>query len=67
LRDLLKSRGIAVTEYPNKLATPADAQHISLENIEAECRAAAAWAKQQLDQNPSNQIAIIAPQVKYGA
>lgn len=63
LRDLLKTRGIAVTEYPNKLATPADAQHISLENSEAECRAAVAWAKQQLDTNPQCNIAIIAPKL----
>ncbi|HAJ72270.1 MAG TPA: DNA helicase, partial [Methylophilaceae bacterium] len=48
---------------PNKLATPAHAQHISLENIDAECRAAAAWAKQQLDNNLNSNIAIIAPQL----
>lgn len=63
LRDLLKTCGIVVTEYPNKLATPAVAQHISLENSEAECRAAAAWAKKQLDTNPQCNIAIIAPQL----
>jgi probable DNA repair protein len=63
LRDQLKASGIAMTEYANKLATPADAQQISLENIETECRAAVAWAKQQLDQDSSTQIAIIAPQL----
>ncbi|MDX1913941.1 MAG: PD-(D/E)XK nuclease family protein [Methylophilus sp.] len=63
LRTLLKQRGIAIADYPNRLATPAHAQHISLENIDAECRAAVAWAKQQLDNNPNTNIAIIAPQL----
>lgn len=63
LRALLKARGIAITEYPNTLIAPAHAQHIALENSDAECRAAAAWAKQQLDQNPNTTIAIIAPQL----
>ena len=42
LRDILKAHGIEISEYANKLTTPAHAQHISLENIDAECRAATA-------------------------
>ncbi len=63
LRNMLQQRGIHISDYPNKLAAPAHSQHISLENQETECRAAVAWAKQQLDNNAHANIAIIAPQL----
>jgi probable DNA repair protein len=63
LRNILMQRGIHIAEYQNNLAQPAHTQHISLENIDAECRAAVAWAKQRLDNNPQANIAIIAPQL----
>lgn len=63
LRNQFKQHDINIADYANKLPEAAQAQHISLENIEAECRAAVAWAKQQLDANPQCNIAIIAPQL----
>lgn len=63
LRNQFKQHGINIADYANKLPEAAQAQHISLENIEAECRAAVAWAKQQIDSNPQCNTAIIAPQL----
>lgn len=67
-REILSKRGVQVSDYLTLLAQPASAQHISVDNQEAECRAAVAWAQTCLMQNskvklaPIN-IAIVAPQL----
>ena len=61
LREILMKHGVQVTEYVTTHAEPAQTQHVSLENQEAECRAAVAWAKQRLDENPNAKLAIITP------
>ena len=63
LRDVLIKRGVQISDYLTTSTKSAIAQHISLDNIDAECRAAVAWAKQQLDENPNVKIAIVAPQL----
>ena len=63
LREILMKHGVQVTAYVTTRAEPAQTQHVSLENQEAECRAAVAWAKQHLDENPSAKLAIITPQL----
>ncbi len=63
LRDVLIARGVKVTEYVTTRLEPALSQYINLENQEAECRAAVAWARQTLDTNPQAKLAIIAPQL----
>jgi len=63
LRAILQANNIPISTYSTTHLEPAHAQHISLENNEAECRAAVAWAQQQLDVNPQCSIAIIAPQL----
>lgn len=63
LRKILTERGVQVSEYNTVNMAPAQSQHISLENQEAECRAAIAWAKQQLDENPNIRLAIVTPQL----
>ena len=63
LREILINRGVQAREYNATLAEPAQTQHISLENQESECRAAVAWVKQTLDQNPHTKLAIVAPQL----
>ena len=68
LREILATNNIEVAEYVSTNPQPAQAQHIALENQEAECRAAVAWAKQQLADNPSAKlapikIAIVSPQL----
>ncbi len=61
LREILMKHGVQVTEYVTTQAEPAQTQHVNLENQEAECRAAVAWVKQHLDENPNAKLAIITP------
>ncbi|MEI2635557.1 MAG: PD-(D/E)XK nuclease family protein [Methylotenera sp.] len=61
LREILANLNVEVTEYVTTRAEPAQTNHVSLENQEAECRAAVAWTKQQLDKSPSAKLAIITP------
>jgi probable DNA repair protein len=63
LREILATNNIEVAEYISTNPKPAQAQHIALENQEAECRAAVAWAKQQLADNPNAKLAIVSPQL----
>lgn len=63
LREILLSHGVQVSEYKSTNLEPALAQHFSLENQEAEYRAAVAWAKQKIEANPSVKLAIVAPQL----
>lgn len=61
LREILTGRGAEVAEYVTTQEAPALARHISLENQEAECRAAVAWARQCLHENPDARLAIVVP------
>jgi probable DNA repair protein len=63
LRDILSKHGVEVSNYVSTNIEPASARHVSLDNQEAECRAAVAWAKQQLDKNPQIKLAIVSPQL----
>ena len=63
LRDILASRGVEVTEYATTANTPAHTQHVQLENQEAECRAAVAWAQARLTENPAARLAIVTPRL----
>jgi hypothetical protein len=63
LREILIQKNIEVAEYVSTRAEPALAQHARLENQEAEYRAAVAWAKRCLDENPQAKLAIITPQL----
>ena len=63
LREILMQKNVVVTNFLTTNAAPAQAKHIALDNIEAECRAAVAWAKQQLEENPNTKLAIVAPQL----
>lgn len=63
LREILIQKNIEVAEYVSTRAEPALAQHARLENQEAEYRAAVAWAKRYLDENPQAKLAIITPQL----
>lgn len=63
LRDILSSRGVEVAEYITTAQMPAHAQQIQLDNQDAECRAAVAWVRQQLMQNPAARLAIVVPRL----
>ena len=63
LREILMQKNVSVTEYVTINSASAQIQQVSLDNIEAECRATVAWARQQLDENPNTKLAIVAPQL----
>ena len=51
----LETRGVAVSMYPLTLPEPQALTHVVMDDQDAECRAAVAWAQTQLAQNPSCQ------------
>ena len=63
LREILMQRGVQVGEYVTTTAQAALAQHVILQNQEAECRAAVAWAQQTLTENPKAKLAIVVPRL----
>lgn len=63
LREVLLARGVQVEDYATTCVEPAQTQHISLENQEAECRAAVAWAQHMLEANPNVKVAIVSPRL----
>ncbi|MDZ4213047.1 MAG: DNA helicase, partial [Methylotenera sp.] len=63
LREVLLARAVQVEDYATICVEPAQTQHISLENQEAECRAAVAWAQHMLEANPNAKLAIVSPRL----
>ncbi|MDP1767103.1 MAG: PD-(D/E)XK nuclease family protein [Methylotenera sp.] len=63
LREVLQARGVQVQGYATTCVEPAQTQHINLENQQAECRAAVAWAQQMLAENPNAKLAIVSPRL----
>lgn len=63
LREILMQRGVQVGEYITTTVQAAVAQHVSLQNQEAECRAAVAWAQQTLTENAKAKLAIVVPRL----
>lgn len=63
LREILAQKNITVTSYISTYTQPAQTQHTALEHQDAECRAAVAWAEQQLTANPDAKLAIVSPQL----
>jgi probable DNA repair protein len=63
LREILTGQNIEVAEYASTNNQPAATQRVALENQAAECRAAVAWAKQQLAENPNVKLAIVSPKL----
>jgi len=64
LIDVLKSRGVEVTQYPLTLEDARNMTHISLNDQDMECRTAVSWAKKQLTQNPEAKLAIVVPELE---
>ena len=63
LREILIERGVQVEDYITIASQPAQAQHVCLDNDDAECRAAVAWAAQYLAAQPDAVIAIVTPRL----
>ncbi|MFW5432541.1 MAG: PD-(D/E)XK nuclease family protein [Methylophilaceae bacterium] len=64
LINLLEKRGVVVSTYPITLDTPKQLTHAVMNDQDAECRAAVAWAHIQLKQNPQNRLAIVVPELE---
>jgi probable DNA repair protein len=60
LIDILKSKGVTLEKQQMEVQNAQHAQ-IGLQDLNAECLAAVAWAKQHLEKNPDCQLAIISP------
>lgn len=63
LFDVLIACGAELRIWSTGLSEPAMAAQISYDDAEAECRAAAAWAKHKLAANPQTRLAIVVPQL----
>lgn len=63
LREILHGRGVNLVDYPTVNLEPAQTQHVHLENQDAECRAAVAWAQHCLEKNPQAKLAIASPRL----
>jgi exodeoxyribonuclease-5 len=61
LFDCLKAKGVKLELQAANLTQQAQARYFSCNDSHAECRAAVAWAKQKLTENPNAQLAIISP------
>jgi len=61
LFDVLKRSGVQVEMLAIQQAENAQVQYFAVDNANAECRAAVAWARQKLAENPHSQLAIISP------
>lgn len=64
LMGVLEKRGVRISEYPLTLPEAGDAAHIQLTDRDAESRAAVAWARQCLQQNPQVRVAIVVPELE---
>jgi probable DNA repair protein len=62
----LRQAGVRVTESPESHPAPAAAIH-SYENSASELRAAGGWARAELEKSPTQNIAIVAPNLERDA
>ena len=60
---VLEKRGVIVSTYPLTLPAPMQLAHVIVDDQEAECRAAVAWAQTALAQNPTAKLAIVVPEL----
>lgn len=63
LARVLSERGVRIFEFHAGRDAPAEAQAVALPDRAAECRAAAAWAAQRLNDAPGSRIAIVVPEL----
>lgn len=63
LFDAMRARGASVETYPLVFGQPQPARRVELNDQDAECRAAIAWASQQLAQQPTARLAIVVPEL----
>ncbi len=61
LEALLEKRGVVVLELEQGLSRPATGICLALPDREAECRAAASWAREKLEENPRARLGLVVP------
>ncbi len=61
LFDCLSAYGVHIERFARPYPAPAQLHCQPLPDLNAECRAAVAWAQQQLAANPQAQLAIVSP------
>jgi probable DNA repair protein len=64
LINILETRGVDVSTYPLTHPAPRQLAHVLVNDQDAECRAAVAWAQAQLAQNSQAKLAIVAPELE---
>ncbi len=64
LINALETRGVKVTSYPLTLPEPERLAHVQMDDQDAECRAAVAWAQEKLAQNAAAKLAIVVPELE---
>jgi probable DNA repair protein len=64
LISILEKRGVTVSTYPLTLPETQQLAHITFDDQDAECRAAVAWARMELAQNPNAKLAIVVPELE---
>lgn len=64
LRAALLARGVELMESPAEAAAPATPTVLACADPGAECRAAAAWAKDWLERRPDARLGIVAPDLQ---
>ncbi|MDP2795083.1 MAG: PD-(D/E)XK nuclease family protein [Sulfurisoma sp.] len=63
LARVLAERGARVVDLRLEAEAPGQAQAVALPDRAAECRAAAAWAAQRLNEQPDSRIGIVVPEL----
>jgi len=63
LFDGLASCGTEVAPWPHLLESPASASQLSLDDCEAECRAAVAWVAEKLAIKPNARLGVVVPEL----
>ncbi len=63
LIEALQRKGCQVRRWPLGLDEPGAAIQAVYDDAESECRAAAAWARDTLERNPSARLAIVLPEL----
>jgi len=61
LREMLMALGVQLSEFVTTAAQATQISHCILENADMELRAAVAWVRQQLMENPQAKLAIVTP------
>lgn len=61
---VLKGRNVNVSTYALTFDKPQHIKHVVVDDQEAECRAAVAWAHHHLTTNPEAKLAIVVPELE---